>query len=142
MSTEATTTPDDVRRYVDTDIDDTTVQEYIGDAEDEALSYNDSDDFEEGEFDRLVRYYAALLISSRQSSGGDLKRIRQGARRATLTTDSDERDQTGWLRGRVRANDPSGQMLGGRASRRNVHFTNEPNDPYDAGYPERDDGGR
>lgn len=138
MSTEATITADDVRRYVETDLDNTEIDAYITDAEEEALVYNDPLDFEEGEFDRLVKYYAALLISMRQRSGGAKKQMRQGSRQVTLTSPSDMRDRTGWLRGRVRANDPSGSLLDGGDSR-HVSFTEPDHDPYDAGYPEREE---
>lgn len=138
MSTEATITADDVRRYVETDLDNTEIDAYISDAEEEALVYNDPRDFEEGQFDRLVKYYTALLISMRQRSGGEKKQLRQGSRQVTLTSPSDMRDRTGWLRGRVRANDPSGALLDGGESR-HVSFTTPSHDPYDAGYPERED---
>lgn len=149
MSTnsEVTTTPTDVRAHIDTDLPDElsegesglSVSWYIDEAAGEALTYNDLRDFEPGELDRLVKFYAALMISNKQRSGGEKKQMRQGSRQVTLSTPSDTRDRTGWLRGKVRANDPSGKILGGRSNKRNVTFTEPDHDPYDAGYPERED---
>lgn len=126
MPNVATTTPTDVRLAIETDLPDSdpdsvSIDDYIEAAEDEVLRYNDPPDFDEGELDNLVTFYAALLIDQRSRQGGELKSFQQGSRRATLTT-SDDGSGPGWLRSRVRANDPSGQLLGGRRSNRHFAF--------------------
>lgn len=122
MPTEATTTPADVKRYVETDLTDSEVYDYIDDAEDEALMYNAVEDFRDGELDRLVKFYSALLIEERADAGGDVKTMSQGSRSVAFTTEREDRNPVGWLRTRVRANDPSGQLLEGRNNSRHVSF--------------------
>lgn len=132
MPTEANTTPEDVNQYIETDLTDAEITEFINDAEAEALSYNAVDDFREGELDRLVKFYAGLLITEVGSGGGgDVKAIEQGSRRVTKTSPNEDRSPVGWLRARVRANDPSGQLLSGRGNSRTVSFSNPPEDPYE-----------
>lgn len=117
----ATTTPDDVRRYVDTSLSDTEIQQYIEDADAEALSFNDQSDFRDGELDRLVRFYAAYLIAFGDDAGEVKKRIEQGSRTATFETDGEA--GIGYLRQRIMANDPSGQLLAGRSHDADRHIT-------------------
>lgn len=126
MPNVATTDPSDVRLAIETDMPDTdpngpSIDDYLDEAESEAFRYNDVTDFDEGELDDLVKFYAALMIDQRSRQGGELKSFQQGSRRASLTT-SDDGDGQGWLRSRVRANDPSGQILGGRRSNRHFAF--------------------
>lgn len=122
MATETTTTPDDVQRYIETDHPDEEITEYIDDAEDEALTYNEVEDFHPGELDRLVTFYTALLIArTGDSSGGDATQLRQGSRTVTLTTPG--ADGRAWLTRRVRANDPSGDVLAGRRGTRHITFS-------------------
>lgn len=131
MPTEATTSSDDVARYIDTDLDGPTIEQFINDAEEEVLRYNKVRDFEDqAELDRLVKFYTVLLIDHTVSRGGDLKQFKQGSRSATISTDSDDaRNYTGWIRTRIRANDPSGKILGGRGNIR--HFSvSERDDHY------------
>lgn len=119
MPDYATTTPDDVRRYVDTDLTDAEITTYIDEAEAEVLAYNAVDDFFTGELDRLVKYYTALLLGRvSDAAGGDMRQLSQGSRSVTLTVPG----QNGrlWLARRVRANDPSEKVLGGRAVMRYI----------------------
>lgn len=116
----ASTTPSDVRRYVETSLTDTEIQQYIEDADAEALSFNDQSDFRDGELDRLVRFYAAYLIAFGDDAGEIKKRIEQGSRTATFETDGEA--GIGYLRQRVMANDPSGQLLAGRSRDSNRHI--------------------
>lgn len=122
----ASTTPSDVRRYVETGLTDTEIQSYIEDADDEALTFNDSGDFRSGELDRLVKFYAAYLIAFGDDSGEVKKRLEQGSRAVTLETDTEAGLQR--LRERIRANDPSGKLLGGREATRDSsrHITMTP----------------
>lgn len=119
---ESNTTPADVRRYVETDLTDDEIRGYITDAEGEALTYNELYQFEDGELDRLVKFYSALLIAQRSDSeGGEVKQAKQGSRMVTLTTPGE--NGRGWLRTRINANDPSGSVLTGRRGTKHVSFS-------------------
>ena len=133
MPTESNTSAEDVTRYVETDLSDPDILEYIDDAEAEILSYNEVDDFrDQAELDRLTKFYSALLIKEiGRGSGGEVKTLKQGSRRVTKTSpNEDPASEVGWIRSRVRANDPSGQLLSGRGDTRKVTFSNPPKDPY------------
>lgn len=121
MAEQATTTPDDVTRYVDTDLSDSEIQEFIDDAERQALRYNDPDKFYEGELDELVQFLAIYLLLNPSETVGEVKQLQQNSRSATLTTSSTGR---GWIIQRVMANDPSGNVIGGRQSERHFTFSN------------------
>lgn len=136
MADEAQTSPDDVRRYVDTDADDQTINEFIDDAEGEALTWNDVDDFhDQSELDRLVKFYTAYLMAKPADSSGDVKQLARGGRSVTLKTPG-ENDRR-WILRRIRANDPSGKVLSGRAGVR--HHTTAGGGGYldDDTYPDR-----
>lgn len=106
MASVATTTPDDVRRYVDTDLSDADVQAYIDDAEAEALTFNDESDFAAGQLDRLVMFYAAYLIGS--PGGTESTRLKEGSKSVTIKS----ADGLSFLSLRVQKTDPSGLLLG------------------------------
>lgn len=118
MPDEATTSASDVERYIETDLTGAEIEQFINDAEAEVLAYNEVRDFHgQAELDRLVKFYTAFLIDHYVDRGGDLKQLKQGSRSATVSTDADDaRNLSGFLRERVRANDPSGKLLGGRRS--------------------------
>lgn len=118
MATVSTTAAD-VRRYVDTDLSDADINDYITDAEDEALTFNDGSDFRTGELDRLVKFYAAFLIAEGEDAGVQEKKLRQGSRQVTIKEGGSE-DADEFLRERIRANDPSGQLLSGREATRDA----------------------
>lgn len=118
---EASTSPDDVRRYVDTNLSDPDITAYIEDADGGALTYNDLEDFEAGELDRLVKFYAAYLIGQGSRAGGKVKQLTRGGRSVTLRTPGG--NDMVWLRERIAANDPSGNILGGRRSDRHITFS-------------------
>lgn len=119
MAEQATTTPDDVTRYVDTDLTDTEIQEFIDDAENQVLRYNDIEDFYDGELDDLVKYFAVYLLLNPTETVGEAKQLQQNSRSVTLTTSSNH--GRGWILKRIMANDPSGKVIGGR--RAEHHFT-------------------
>lgn len=116
----ASTTPDGVRRYSPTaeDMTNTEVNEYIEDADEVALRYNDESDFRTGELDDLVRYLSALYIEESADAGEEKVTYEQGSRKATIDRSGGAAD-VGFLREGVRSNDPSGLILGGRSTERN-----------------------
>ncbi|WP_394743354.1 hypothetical protein [Natronococcus roseus] len=104
------TTVDAVRRYSDVaeDLDDDEVEEFIDDAETEALLHNDEDDFQNDvHLDLLVRYQAAYMIDSRPEQA--VESLEQQSRSVDFDTERDLSE----LVSKIKKYDPSGEMVPG-----------------------------
>lgn len=107
----ASVTPSDVRRYAGESLSDSEVNGYISDAERivyDVEGLSSADFAAQAEEDLLVTFLAAYLIAG-GDDGEKVSSLEQGSRKVTYETA--EGVDLDFLESRVRANDPSGEIL-------------------------------